>query len=98
MSMDKLYEDRARAAQAHDLINSELLNEAFTELKNTYIAKWEATTAPDHLLREKYWLAARGVDVLKQHLHAVLQNGKLADAELKAFAEDQERKKRFGLI
>lgn len=98
MSLDKLHEDSARAARAQDLIQNELLNEAFDTLKQTYIAKWEATTAAEHQLREKYWLAARGVDVLKQHLHNVLQNGKLAEVELKRFAEDQERKRRFGIL
>ncbi len=98
MSLDKLQLDRARAARAQDLIENEMLQEAFATLKQTYIAQWEGTTAPEHLLREKYWLAARAVDVIKDHLAKVLQNGRLAEVELKRFAENEAHKKRFGIL
>jgi hypothetical protein len=35
---------------------------------------------------------------VRDHLVAVLTNGKLAAAELKQIAETAERKKRFGII
>jgi hypothetical protein len=48
--------------------------------------------------REKLFLAINIVGKVRDHLTAVLSNGKLAAAELKALADTAERKKRFGII
>jgi hypothetical protein len=98
MSLDRLHEDAARAAQAKDLIENELLQSAFDTLKADYIKQWELTTVDQQILREKYWLAARVVGVVKDHLARILENGKLAQAELHAFHEKEEHKRRFGIL
>lgn len=98
MSEDKLLEARNRAARAEALVNDELLTEGFAELEAAYIQAWRLTRPEDHLAREKLYLAVNVVGKLKQHLQAVITDGKLADAELKELVEQQERRKRFGII
>jgi predicted kinase len=94
----KLRQDAARARKADALLNDELLTEAFAKLKEGYLTQWEATTVEQQFLREKYWLAARMVGVVKDHLITVVANGKLASTELKRIEDEAERKKRFGIL
>jgi hypothetical protein len=98
MSEDRLLEARNRAARAEMLVNDELLTEGFANLEAAYIEAWKLTTPSDQIAREKLYLAVNVVGKLKQHLQAVITDGKLADAELKELIEQQERKKRFGII
>lgn len=88
----------ARAARAETLLDDELLSEAFDSLEKGYIAAWRATTIEDAAGREKLFLAINIVGKVRDHLSAVVANGKLARAELKELAETAERRKRFGII
>jgi hypothetical protein len=94
----KLDRDVARAVRAEALLADELLAEAFSGLEANYIAAWRATTIDDVDAREKLFLAINIVGKLRDHLAAILANGKLAQAELKALAELAERRKRFGVL
>jgi hypothetical protein len=87
-----------RAQKAGSLLESELLKEAFDELEKSYIAFWRQTKPEDQLAREKAFIAINIVGKVRDHLHAVVQNGKLASAELNKMHADAERKKRFGII
>lgn len=82
MSDAKLREDVSRAARAKDLVESEMLNEAFAELEKAYIEFWRATKVEDEKGREKLFLAVNMVGKVKQHLQMVLSNGVLARREL----------------
>src|SRR5262249_21140551 len=93
-----LAKDAARGARAKALVENELLVEAFAELEKEYTAAWRSTGARDSEAREKLYLAVNIVGKVREHLNYVINNGKLAQAELNNLASDIERKKRFGII
>ena len=94
----KLTQDAARATRAANLLGNDLLVEAFKGLEDAYTAAWRQTTIDDVMGREKLFLAINIVGKVRDHLTAIVSNGKIAQAELKALAETAERKKRFGLV
>lgn len=94
----KLIRDAALASQAQSLIDNDLLKEAFAELERAYVERWRATHIDDAAGREKLFIAVNVVGKVRDHLNAILSNGKLAEAELKQIADTAERKKRFGII
>lgn len=94
----KLTQDAAKAARAQSLLDNELLAEAFNGLEDAYTAAWRATLIDDVTGREKLFLAINVVGKVRDHLTAVVNNGKLAAAELRNLAETAERKKRFGVL
>jgi hypothetical protein len=94
----KLDQAAAKAVRAQQLLDNELLTEAFKGLEDSYTAAWRATTIDDAGAREKLFLAINIVGKVRDHLTAVVTNGKLAQAELKALAEVAERRKRFGML
>lgn len=98
MNDDKLLKDRARASQAQEILSSPLLVEGFDNLEAAYIQTWRATRPDDVAAREKLYLAVNVIGKLKEHLQSVIENGRLAEAELKALTDEQQRKKRFGII
>lgn len=92
---NKLGRDASRGSQAQALIDSELLNEAFASLETSYIEAWKTTKIEDLTGREKLFLAINVIGKVKQHLQTVVNNGKLAAAELRQIAEIAEREKRW---
>ena len=95
---NRLEQAATKALRAQELINNELLTEAFATLEQNYIAAWRATTIEDVSGREKLFLAINIVGKVRDHLAAAVANGKLAQAELKELAQTAERRKRFGII
>jgi hypothetical protein len=98
MDETKLGETATKAMRAQDLLDDELLSEAFEGLEQTYTAAWRATGIEDVGAREKLFLAINIVGKVRDHLTSVLTNGKLAQAELKELARTAERRKRFGIV
>lgn len=96
MSDDERHKTLARAAQAQDLLSSELLTEAFKSLEDSYTQAWRTSKVGDEAAREKLFLAINIVGKVKDHLTSVVNDGKLAQKELQALVEAAERKKRFG--
>jgi hypothetical protein len=94
----KLGEVAAEAMRAQDLLDNELLSEAFKGLEESYTAAWRATTIDDLAGREKLFLAINVVGKVRAHLAAIVANGKLAQAELQELAQAAERRKRFGIL
>lgn len=95
---DALSQAAAKAARAQSLLGNELLTEAFDALEASYTVAWRSTTIDDVSGREKLFLAINIVGKVRDHLHSVANNGKLAAAELRQLAETAERKKRFGIV
>lgn len=95
---DALSQAASKAARAQSLLGNELLTEAFEALESAYTAAWRATTIDDVSGREKLFLAINIVGKVHGHLTSVVNNGKLAAAELKQLAETAERRKRFGIV
>ena len=95
---DALSEAAAKAARAQNLLANDLLAEAFKVLEDSYTAAWRATLIDDVSGREKLFLAINIVGKVRDHLISVVNNGKLAAAELRQLAETAERKRRFGTL
>lgn len=98
MNEDELQHATSRASQAADLLKSELLQEAFTTLEDGYTAAWRATTIDQVAAREKLFLAINVAAKVRDHLTTVLNNGKLAQAQISEIVQAAERRKRFGII
>lgn len=88
----------AKAARASNLLSNDLLVEAFKGLEDAYTAAWRGTTIEDVSGREKLFLAINIVGKVRDHLTAIVNNGKIAQVELKALAETAERKKRLAFL
>jgi hypothetical protein len=94
---NRLDQATARAVRAQELLDNELLTEAFRGLEENYTAAWRASTIDDVAAREKLFLAINIVGKVRDHLNAIVANGKLAQAELKELAQTAERRRRFGI-
>jgi hypothetical protein len=92
----RLIADASKSDHAKRLLDDEVLAAAFKGLEDTYTAAWRATTIEDVSAREKLFLAINIVGKVRDHLTAMVSNGKLAKAELKVLADTAERRKRFG--
>lgn len=94
----KLLRDNSRALEAQSLLDNALFNDALTTLEAEYIKAWKATPLRDTEGRERVWQAVQNIGKIKDHISAVLNDGKLAAAQLKELADNVERRKRFGII
>jgi hypothetical protein len=86
-----LDETATRGARAEELLDNELLSEAFTALEASYVSAWRGTAIDDFAGREKLFLAINIVGKVRDHLASVIANGKLAQAELKELAQADGR-------
>ena len=86
------------AAHADRLLQDETLTDAFKGLEEAYTRAWRNTSIDDVAAREKLFLAINIVGKVRNHLTALVSNGKLAKAELEELARTAERKKRLGLF
>lgn len=98
IDQDELSRTATKAMRAQNLLDNELLQEAFKVLEDSYTAAWRATTVHQVDDREKLFLAINIVGKVRDHLVSVVGNGKLAARELKDLADTAERKKRFGIV
>lgn len=87
-----------RAAEAKSLQESKLLAECFVKLRQNYIDKLMETDATQSDIRDRYWMAARVVDVVRDHLVAVINDGAVSRSDLEKLAREGERKRRFGVV
>lgn len=79
---DKLRSRSIRGAKARELLESELMVEAFDLTTRTYLDKWMATHPADTAMREHLWRCIQTVADVKKHLSTAAADGKLADAEI----------------
>jgi hypothetical protein len=98
ISEHKLRIDASRATKAQQLVDNELLQEAFAGLEAAYIEAWRTTGVMATNEREKLFIAINVVGKVKQHLATILSDGKLAAKELENLTKEAERKKRFGIV
>lgn len=90
MNEDKLRQDAAKAIQAQQLVDNEIVTEAFDNLEASYIAAWRSTLVSDITAREKLFLAVNVVGKVREHLFAIVANGSLAKKELADLAKLNE--------
>lgn len=98
MNETQLGEAVNKAMRAQDLLDNELLNEAFKGLEDSYTTAWRSTAIDDVAAREKLFLAINIVGKVRDHLTSIVSGGKLAQAELRELARTAERRKRFGIV
>lgn len=98
LSEFELHQVAKRADEAKGLLESPLLTECFAKLKQTYVDQLLNTDVTQGSLREKCWMAARVVDVVKDHLVTVVNDGAVAKSDLEVLAREAERKRRFGIV
>ena len=80
------------------MLDNELLTGTFRGLEESYTSAWRASTIDDVAAREKLFLAINIVGKVRDHLTAIVANGKLAQAELKELTQTAERRRRFGIL
>jgi hypothetical protein len=83
MSEDQLETAMNRGQRARELLENELLIEAFAKLEADYITGWRTTRVADKEAREKLWLALNIVGKVQDHLKTIVAGGKLAQTELR---------------
>jgi len=93
----KLRIDESRGRRAKELLDNELIVEAFKGLEDAYIAAWRSTGPLDERPREKLYLAINVVGKVRDHLQSVVANGALAREELDQLA-NEPRKRIFGVV
>lgn len=98
MNETQLGEAVTKAMRAQELLDNELLSDAFKGLEESYTSAWRATAIDDVAAREKLFLAINIVGKVRDHLTSIVAGGKLAQAELKEIARTAERRKRFGIV
>ena len=92
---DKLEQAVSNGNRAQILLNDPLLTGAFDMLRTEYLKAWETTAARDTDARERLWQAVQIVGKVRTHLQSVVNDGKLAKAEVNDLAD---RRKRFGIV
>jgi hypothetical protein len=92
----KLLEAQSRALRARQLLDDELIQEAFDGLEAAYTAAWRSSKVDEADAREKLFMAVNLVGKVRDHLISIVSNGKLAAVELREIADTAERTKRRG--
>ena len=98
MSDDPKHEAISRAQWARDLLENEMLKEAFNSLQSDYMRLWVNSKPFDTEGREKIFIAWHVVGKVQEHLRRIVENGKLAQMELDELIAKEERRKRFGIL
>ena len=84
----KLNQDIVRAAQAEALLRNELLESAFSGLETQFMDAWRLTQVRDTDARERLWQAVNVVGKVQDALRVHVNNGKLAQRQLEAIANN----------
>jgi len=87
MSDDKLLTASWRGDRAKAFLEDEMIQEAFQEIENSYIRAWAQTAPHEFKARENFYSALQILGDFTRHFHKVLQDGKMAKAEIEALAK-----------
>ena len=84
----------SRSNEAKQILESKLFQESMETLKKIYSeALLEKTGAKESDTREKLWIAYNVVGKVEQHLHTIIETGKLASKQLEDFRKKQDNTK-----
>ena len=67
-----------REVRAKSLLQNELFNEAFEELRNELLSQWEQSGSQHIDQRESIWLAIRLLEKIKGHITSIVETGHMA--------------------
>jgi hypothetical protein len=79
---DKLFRAASKGDRAKQTLDDPRFNEAVEALKAEYYSAWLTSTADDVDGRERLRIAAVTVEKIKSHLIAMMNDGKLARAQI----------------
>jgi len=88
MKKDRAERDVANAAKAKDLMNDQVLKDAFDRLRADYIRMWEKSPVTDIKLRESMWNAVNIIDGVKSHLRGCIARGTVSDKQLRSIKKE----------
>ena len=80
------------AARAEALMRDEVLAGIVAQLEADYVEAWRATAVRDTDARERLWQAINLLGKVKDHLGRVIQNGKIAKAQIADLEGKRARK------
>ena len=84
----------SRSNEAKQILESKLFQESIEALKKIYSeALLDKTGAKEGDTREKLWIAYNVVGKVEQHLHTIVETGKLASRQLEDFRKQQNNTK-----
>lgn len=78
----KLQKELTQSNKAKQLLENDLLKDAFIKLKTLYTESLFNTGANESETREKLWLAYQVVGKVEQHFIEIVETGKLASKQL----------------
>ena len=78
----ELGRQQERGARAQELLNSDILKEAFVYLNDEYLRAWRNTRVRDTEAREKLWQAIHIVQLVQDHLGKWAVDGRIATKDL----------------
>lgn len=82
MREGKLRDEVERAAQAEAVLNNPVLADAFVQLEKQFMDAWRQSSVGDTENRERIYHLCAALEAVKGHLTTVVENGKIAQANL----------------
>lgn len=83
--------DVQRAREAKEVLENHLVQDAFKTIRETLLAKWEASKANDKDGREEAWKMLHAMNEFKRYFESIIQTGKVAEHELTRLEKMQQR-------
>jgi hypothetical protein len=84
-----LVRDRALGREASDLLNSKMFSDVMDSYEKALVEQWKLSPARDTEGREKLWLAVQALHGVRNALAAMIEDGKIAEIELKKLGEER---------
>lgn len=81
-----------KGIRAQELLENELLNEAFVAIEERYLIEWRNCKVADIEAREAAWRALKTLDGIKDLLKRYVTDGRIAASDLHRLSEEQKRK------
>jgi hypothetical protein len=91
---ENLAASTARGSRAQQLLDDELLKEAFASLDAEYIKAWREAPARDDDMRQRLWQAVNVLAKVRDHLIKIASDGRLAREEIERLADKEKRRAR----
>ena len=82
MNEGKLISEVERGHKAQQLLNNEVLLEAFETLDKEFTTAWKNTSLDQGVERDRLYNLCQALNSLQSYLDSVAQNGRLAENQL----------------
>lgn len=88
ISDDQLMRDSAKAHHAKMLLENELFQEMYYRVEKQTLEYFESSTEYDPVKQKLLWDGIRAIKTQKNYLEGLVEDGKLADADIKLRNEE----------